>query len=108
MIQLILKGKNMFCMHCGKQVSEEDIFCNYCGGRLKTETTAARANTAAENIKILSNEEPLFRVKCEYCRCEFEYKLENLGKRPWYPSGFVYCPKCNRPLRHKLEYEVKQ
>ena len=49
-----------------------------------------------------------YAVKCNYCGCEFEYQKEDLGYRPWYPSGFVYCPHCHRPLRHKKEYLVKK
>lgn len=47
-----------------------------------------------------------FRVTCEYCECKFVYNLSDLGYRPWYPHGFVYCPQCNKPLRHKLEYRI--
>jgi hypothetical protein len=47
-------------------------------------------------------------VECEYCHCVFEYRSKHLGYRIWYPSGFVYCPSCKKPLRHRLEYEVKE
>ena len=30
----------------------------------------------------------------------------DLGYRVWYPHGFVYCPDCRKPLRHKLEYKI--
>jgi len=49
---------------------------------------------------------PTFHCKCEYCYYEFDYHTYDLGHRAWYPHGFVYCPRCQRPLRHKLEYEV--
>ena len=102
----------MFCVNCGKEVRESDNFCGNCGKRLVGENEAAAsaqsaAYTLDNGIRVISTEEPIFRVKCEYCRCEFEYRLGNLGYRAWYPSGFVYCPKCNKPLRHRLEYEVK-
>jgi len=48
-----------------------------------------------------SESEVIYTMKCEYCGCEFEYQLEDLGYRPWYAHGFVYCPHCGRPLRHK-------
>ena len=49
-----------------------------------------------------------FRIECEYCKTVFTYEQEDLGYRPWYPKGFVYCPKCKRPLRHDPDkYMVK-
>ena len=49
---------------------------------------------------------PTFHCRCEYCYFEFDYHTYDLGHRAWYPHGFVYCPRCQKPLRHKLEYEV--
>jgi hypothetical protein len=98
----------MFCVNCGKEVQESDNFCSHCGARQNAvPTTMYNPNPNPNLIRIISTREPVFRVCCEYCRCEFEYHLSNLGYRAWYPSGFVYCPKCKRPLRHRLEYEVK-
>ena len=51
---------------------------------------------------------PTFHCRCEYCYYEFDYHTYDLGHRAWYPHGFVYCPRCQKPLRHKLEYEVLQ
>ena len=51
---------------------------------------------------------PTFHCKCEYCYYEFDYHAYDLGHRAWYPHGFVYCPRCQKPLRHKLEYEVRE
>ena len=105
----------MYCQHCGKEVGDKDLFCKYCGKCLQTAQApkstgngvASSSQQAKGGVRVLSVPDPLFRVKCEYCRCEFEYKLANLGYRMWYPSGFVYCPNCKKPLRHRLEYEVK-
>ncbi|MBR4913976.1 MAG: zinc ribbon domain-containing protein [Clostridiales bacterium] len=49
---------------------------------------------------------PTFHCRCEYCYFEFDYHTYDLGHRAWYQHGFVYCPRCQKPLRHKLEYEV--
>jgi hypothetical protein len=50
-----------------------------------------------------------FKIKCEYCGCVFEYDREDLGYRPWYPHGFVYCPKCGKPLRHdEIKYNFPE
>lgn len=34
------------------------------------------------------------------------YQDDKLGFRPWYADGFVYCPNCNKPLRHHEEYAI--
>lgn len=49
---------------------------------------------------------PTFHYRCEYCYFEFDYHSYDLGHRAWYPHGFVYCPRCKKPLRHRLENEV--
>ena len=49
---------------------------------------------------------PIFHCRCEYCCYEFDYHTYDLGHRSWYPYGFVYCPRCQKPLRHNIEYEV--
>ena len=59
-------------------------------------------------IKVTNDTDKLvFHIKCEYCLCEFDYEQEDLGYRPWYPKGFVYCPKCQKPLRHDPEKNRK-
>lgn len=59
-------------------------------------------------IKVEEEAKLKFRIKCEYCCTVFTYEQSDLGYRPWYPKGFVYCPKCQRPLRHHPElYLVK-
>lgn len=47
-----------------------------------------------------------YRITCEYCGTIFEYDKSELGFRPWYPHGFIYCPHCHRPLRHNPINEV--
>lgn len=59
-------------------------------------------------IKVESVPKNRFRITCEYCGTVFTYEQEDLGFRPWYPHGFVYCPKCQKPLRHDAEkYLIK-
>ncbi len=59
--------------------------------------------------KIINEQEKIvYFIKCEYCLCEFEYEQEDIGYRLWYPHGFVYCPKCNKPLRHNPEKNLKK
>ena len=50
--------------------------------------------------------DPTFHCTCEYCYYGFDYHNFDLGHRTWYPHGFVYCPRCQKPLRHKIENEV--
>lgn len=54
-------------------------------------------------IKVTNKPNLVFHIKCEYCLTEFDYQQEDIGYRPWYPKGFVYCPTCNKPLRHHPE-----
>ena len=101
----------MFCSNCGKQVNDGDRFCSNCGKALVAAPKAAQPNPyTSGTINIIKDHSTgaRFRVKCEYCLCEFEYGMGDLGYRAWYPHGFVYCPKCNKPLRHRLEYRVDQ
>ena len=124
-----------FCPRCGTQVIDEANFCMKCGfdfravGSGSTDTPAPE-NTQAKPQSPMQNSQkgypwvqnsgfvnpnpvagyetynPTFHCRCEYCYFEFDYHTYDLGHRAWYPHGFVYCPRCHRPLRHKLEYEV--
>ena len=47
-----------------------------------------------------------YRQTCESCNTEVTYKDDKLGFRPWFPDGFVYCPTCEKPLRHNEAYAI--
>jgi predicted amidophosphoribosyltransferase len=47
-----------------------------------------------------------YRMRCPYCGTNVSYTDKNLDFRPWYPNGFVYCPRCRKPLRHEEIYAV--
>lgn len=117
------------CPVCGTMVVDDANFCIKCGYNYSARQTGApvssgpaqssTAGTAAPqpwnpnsghiNPNPVAGYEvynPTFHCKCEYCYYEFDYHSYDLGHRAWYPHGFVYCPRCHRPLRHKLEYEV--
>ena len=49
-----------------------------------------------------------YRQTCETCGTVVEYKDDKLDFRPWYADGFVYCPKCRTPLRHRENYAIDQ
>ena len=42
-----------------------------------------------------------YQTTCEECKTVIRYTDQNLGFRPWFPDGFVYCPRCKKPLRHR-------
>ena len=125
-----------FCNQCGAQVVDEANFCMKCGFNFRAQAGAAVAPAAAaapvaapvqapqqviqpsrpwvQNSGVVNpypvagydTYNPTFHCRCEYCYYEFDYHTYDVGHRAWYPHGFVYCPRCQRPLRHKLEYEV--
>ena len=122
-----------FCARCGTEVIDEANFCMKCGFDFRTaqlEPTGDQAPVNSQSNSQLHTSQkgypwvqnsgfvnpnpvagyetynPAFHCKCEYCYYEFDYHTYDLGHRAWYPHGFVYCPRCRRPLRHKLEYEV--
>ena len=125
-----------YCPTCGTQVFDEANFCMKCGfdfrtiqaggsavsgsvsaaNQVKTQPSAPANNGRpwVQNSGVINPNpvagydkyNPTFHCRCEYCYFEFDYHTYDLGHRAWYPHGFVYCPRCQRPLRHKLEYEV--
>lgn len=119
-----------FCPRCGTQSQDDANFCMKCGynfsGSEADGAVAAPANPQQKSssqtrpwvqnsgvvnpypVAGYAEYNPTFHCKCEYCYYEFDYHSYDLGHRAWYPHGFVYCPRCQRPLRHKLEYEVKE
>ncbi len=113
-----------FCTNCGKEVAESDRFCSNCGFQLKQSevqevqqpvvvnapepSVQPNVQTPPIGVNIIATPDPVFRTTCSKCSCVFEYRRHNLGRRAWFPNGFVYCPKCRYPIRHRLEYEVKE
>lgn len=49
-----------------------------------------------------------YQQTCYHCRELVRYDDYSLDFRPWYPDGFVYCPKCRGPLRHNELYAIKE
>ena len=49
-----------------------------------------------------------YRQTCSECGTVVEYKDDKLDFRPWYADGFIYCPKCRKPLRHREGYAIDQ
>lgn len=116
-----------YCPQCGTQVTDDANFCMKCGYSFYAQAAATGAasvvqpqptvvkgrpwvqNSGVVNPNPVAGYDtynPTFHCKCEYCYFEFDYHTYDLGHRAWYPHGFVYCPRCQKPLRHKLEYEV--
>ena len=47
-----------------------------------------------------------YQQTCYHCRAVVRYNDYQLDFRPWYPDGFVYCPRCRGPLRHNELYAI--
>ncbi len=47
-----------------------------------------------------------YRQTCDLCKTTLQYTDELLDFRPWFADGFVYCPTCQKPLRHKEIYAI--
>lgn len=47
-----------------------------------------------------------YQQTCQECRTTIKYKDDMLGFRPWFPDGFVYCPRCHKPLRHNEKFAI--
>lgn len=47
-----------------------------------------------------------YHIRCPYCSTLSKYTDDQLEYRSWYPNGFVYCPKCRKPLQHNEIYAV--
>ena len=47
-----------------------------------------------------------YQQSCRECKTLVTYTDEILDFRPWFADGFVYCPKCNTPLRHSETYAI--
>lgn len=58
--------------------------------------------------KVVDEQDPtVYKVKCEYCGAVIEYGKKDIGWRPWFPKGYVYCPKCKKPIRHHEANKVE-
>ncbi len=47
-----------------------------------------------------------YQRTCDCCKAVISYNDYALDFRPWYPDGFVYCPRCNSPQRHNEGYAI--
>ena len=43
---------------------------------------------------------------CEQCHTKVRYTDNQMDYRPWFADGFVYCPNCQKPLRHNEKFAV--
>ena len=120
----------MFCSKCGAEVPDGSNFCLKCGFNFAAAAAPAAqpvqapvpggpppivdGRTWIQNSGVVNpypvpgydQYNPKFHCRCEYCYYEFDYHTYDLGHRAWYPHGFIYCPRCKKPIRHRLEYEV--
>ncbi len=49
-----------------------------------------------------------YKQTCDSCSSTVEYTDHSLDFRPWFADGFVYCPKCKKPLRHRESYAINE
>ena len=49
-----------------------------------------------------------YQQKCYHCQTLIRYTDYNLDFRPWYADGFVYCPRCNAPVRHNEYFAINE
>ncbi len=47
-----------------------------------------------------------YKQTCPMCQTTVKYTDHVLDFRPWFADGFVYCPKCQKPLRHREAYAI--
>ncbi len=47
-----------------------------------------------------------YKQTCNDCHTTVTYTDRILDFRPWYPDGFVYCPRCKTPLRHSERFAI--
>ena len=47
-----------------------------------------------------------YKQTCRECGTTFEYNDWSLDFRPWFADGFVYCPRCQTPIRHSENFAL--
>lgn len=52
-------------------------------------------------MKKILNGPTIYRAKCPYCDCEFEYDYSEVDSSTFADCKLVKCPGCNRYLHHK-------
>lgn len=52
-------------------------------------------------MKKILNRPTVWRAKCPYCDCEFEYDYSEVDSHTFADAKLVKCPACNRNLHHK-------
>lgn len=52
-------------------------------------------------MKKILNGPTVWRAKCPYCDCEFEYDYSEVDSHTFADCKLVKCPGCNKYLHHK-------
>ena len=50
----------------------------------------------------------IYQQTCDRCNTTIRYMDDKLDFRPWYADGFIYCPSCEKPLRHRETYAITE
>ena len=49
-----------------------------------------------------------YRQTCQTCNSIVEYTDHKLDFRPWYPDGYIDCPRCKTHLRHNESFAINR
>lgn len=52
-------------------------------------------------MKKILKQQTVYRCKCPYCDCEFEYDRSEIVTNAIVEGGFVSCPMCHNLLYHE-------
>jgi len=47
-----------------------------------------------------------YQQTCENCKTTFRYTDYSLDFRPWFPDGYVDCPRCGSHTRHNERFAI--
>ena len=47
-----------------------------------------------------------YEQTCDTCKTVFRYTDHSLDFRPWYPDGYVDCPRCKNHMRHNERFAL--
>lgn len=53
-------------------------------------------------MKKILKQQTIYRCKCPYCDCEFEYDKTEIVTTNFIEGKFVSCPSCNKLLSHDI------
>jgi TM2 domain-containing membrane protein YozV/RNA polymerase subunit RPABC4/transcription elongation factor Spt4 len=115
-----IKEQKMFCLKCGKELSDEAVFCQYCGQKMVVAQSELAPITAEKQVDLMTptNNLPTFnRIKRQltsdevYCRsCGNIIRKEaeicpkcGVNRTKLIISEEVYCYSCGERIKNAAE-----